>query len=139
MTLAADYTDRLACPYCHAPVRKRGHWSMENGEFFFDAVPLICGERQVLPRRNARKWTHVTLMRDKTDKRTGEVIGQEPIERYHYIATHECVGDIYLDTGCTAGLLLQVEDCEPYRGEIHHWMNAPEGLVETGPLHVGAV
>ena len=126
--ISAEYVEKLACPYCKAPVRKLGRWTVEDGEFFFETKPIICGERHVLPHHNPRKWTQVTIQRPKLN-REGIHVGIEPIERYHYLATHECVGDVFLGTGCTAGELLQHEGCVPYRGDVYDWMNAPQGFV----------
>jgi hypothetical protein len=132
--LAADFTDKLACPACGYPVQRFGRWYMREGEWYFTAEDVSAKKpHRQRPDYDGNRWTNYPAVREVEDKRTG-VVNMKREDEWHYIVTHHCTRTSHDPSrDCDAGPF-QREDCRRYDGIVYDWMNAPE----SAPTHKDA-
>lgn len=117
MTLAADFTDKLACPHCGMPLRKLGQWYVFQGEWRWKARPVrIQGPRKHRPEFDGERWVNLSRQETYEDKRSGLPMSRQ-IDEWWQVAEYECMGAVMGGDRCEA--IVQAQDAVPYHGEVY--------------------
>ena len=121
--LAADFTDRLACPECGYPMQRIGRWYIREGQWYFTAEVMSARKtRHERPGRDGHRWSDIPRKIEKVD--AYGIVTTKTEAEWHYLVTHICTRSAHDSYDCNISPL-QAEDCVPYRGEVFDWMLPP--------------